>query len=105
MKQRISYALGAFGHDIYYATLSTYFMIFVTKSMFTGAPKDVQGKMIALVTTLVVAIRLIEIVFDPIIGGVIDNTKSRWGKFRPWLCIGGTVSAVCLAMLLLISLV
>lgn len=99
MRQRISYALGAFGHDIYYATLSTYFMIFVTKAMFTGAPKDVQGKMIALVTTLVVVIRLIEIVFDPIIGGVIDNTKSRWGKFRPWLCIGGTVSAVCLAML------
>ncbi|MCR3759796.1 glycoside-pentoside-hexuronide (GPH):cation symporter [Clostridium felsineum] len=99
MKQRISYALGAFGHDIYYATLSTYFMIFVTKAMFTGAPKDVQAKMIALVTTLVVGIRLVEIVFDPIIGGVIDNTKTKWGKFRPWLCVGGTVSAVCLAML------
>ncbi len=99
MKQRISYALGAFGHDIFYATLSTYFMIFVTKAMFTGAPADVQAKMIGLVTTLVVVIRLIEIVFDPIIGGVIDNTKTRWGKFRPWLCVGGTISAICLAML------
>lgn len=99
MKQRIAYALGAFGHDIYYATLSTYFMIFVTKAMFTGAPKETQVKMIGLVTTLVVGIRLVEIVFDPIIGGVIDNTKTRWGKFRPWLCFGGTVSAICLAML------
>jgi len=99
MKQRLAFAAGAFGHDIYYATLSTYFMLFVTKSMFEGAPKDVQTKMIGLVTALVVGIRLIEIVFDPIIGGIIDNTKTRWGKFRPWLCIGGTVSAICLAML------
>ena len=99
MKQRISYALGAFGHDIFYATLSTYFMIFVTKAMFTGASPDVQTKMIGLVTSLVVVIRLIEIVFDPLIGGVIDNTKSRFGKFRPWLCVGGTISAICLAML------
>ncbi|MDF2505788.1 glycoside-pentoside-hexuronide (GPH):cation symporter [Clostridium sp.] len=99
MKQKISYALGAFGHDIYYGTLSTYFMIFVTKSMFEGAPKATQAKMIALVTSLVVGIRLVEIVFDPIIGGIIDNTKTKWGKFRPWLCVGGTISALCLAML------
>lgn len=99
MKQKISYALGAFGHDIYYGTLSTYFMIFVTKAMFEGAPKATQAKMIALVTTLVVGIRLVEIVFDPIIGGIIDNTKTKWGKFRPWLCVGGTISAICLVML------
>jgi len=99
MKQRFAFAAGAFGHDIFYGTLSTYFMIFVTKSMFEGAPKETQMKMIGLVTALVVGIRLVEIIFDPIIGSVIDNTKTRWGKFRPWLCIGGTISAICLAML------
>ncbi|MBU3180067.1 glycoside-pentoside-hexuronide (GPH):cation symporter [Clostridium psychrophilum] len=99
MTQRLSFAAGAFGHDIFYATLSTYFMIFVTKSMFEGAPKATQMKMIGLVTSLVVGIRLVEIVFDPIIGSIIDNTKTRWGKFRPWLCIGGTISAICLALL------
>ena len=99
MKQRFAFAAGAFGHDIFYGTLSTYFMIFVTKSMFEGAPKAIQMKMIVLVTALVVGIRVAEIIFDPIIGSVIDNTKTRWGKFRPWLCIGGTISAICLAML------
>jgi lactose/raffinose/galactose permease len=99
MKQRFAFAIGAFGHDIYYAALSTYFMIFVTKAMFEGAPKATQIKMIGLVTTLVVGIRLVEIIFDPIIGSVIDNTKTRWGKFRPWLCVGGTISAICLALL------
>lgn len=55
--------------------------------------------MIVLVIILVVVIRLIEIVFDLIIGGVIDNIKLRWGKFCLWFCIGGIVSVVCLVML------
>lgn len=83
LKQRVSYALGAFGHDIFYATLSTYFMVFVTSAMFTGADKATTAKMIGIVTSLVVVIRLVEIIFDPIIGGVIDNTKTRFGKFKP----------------------
>ncbi|MGE6833857.1 glycoside-pentoside-hexuronide (GPH):cation symporter [Priestia megaterium] len=97
LKQRVSYALGAFGHDIFYAALSTYFMVFVTSAMFTGADKATTGKMIGIITSLVVVIRLVEIIFDPIIGGVIDNTKTRFGKFKPWLVIGGVVSSILLA--------
>ncbi|MGQ0512999.1 hypothetical protein ACT453_02700, partial [Bacillus sp. D-CC] len=59
--QRVSYALGAFGHDIFYVTLSTYFMVFVTSEMFTGADKATAGRMIGIVTSLIVVIRLIEI--------------------------------------------
>ncbi|MGX5573556.1 glycoside-pentoside-hexuronide (GPH):cation symporter [Bacillus toyonensis] len=96
LKQRVSYALGAFGHDIFYATLSTYFMVFVTSAMFTGADKATTGKMIGIITGLIVVIRLVQIVFDPLIGGVIDNTKTRFGKFKPWLVIGGVVSSIFL---------
>jgi lactose/raffinose/galactose permease len=99
MKQRISYALGAFGHDTFYVTLSTYFMIFVTSSMFEGASKATTAKMIGIVTSLVVGIRLVEIVFDPIIGGIIDNTRTKFGKFKPWLVIGGVVSSLLLMMI------
>ena len=92
MIQRMSYALGAFGHDTFYVTLSTYFMVFVTSQMFAGTDKA----MIATVTSLVVGIRLVEIIFDPLIGGVIDNTRTKYGKFKPWLVIGGIVSSVLL---------
>ncbi|MEY8351501.1 glycoside-pentoside-hexuronide (GPH):cation symporter [Bacillus cereus] len=98
-KQRISYALGAFGHDIFYATLSTYFMVFVTSAMFTGADKATTGKMIGIITSLIVVIRLVQIIFDPLIGGVIDNTKTRFGKFKPWLIIGGVVSSILLVFI------
>ena len=99
MKQRIAYALGAFGHDTYYVTLSTYFMVFVTSCMFNGADKATTAKMIGIVTSLVVGIRLVEIVFDPIIGGIIDNTRTKFGKFKPWIVIGGVISSAVLIIL------
>lgn len=77
-KQRISYALGAFGHDSYYVTLSTYFILFVSSSMFDGLPNEYA--LIGIVTSLVVGIRLVEIFFDPLIGNVIDNTETNHSK-------------------------
>ena len=41
MKSRLSYSAGAFGNDVFYATLSTYFIMFVTTHLFnTGDPKQ-----------------------------------------------------------------
>lgn len=97
-KQRIGYALGAFGHDTYYVTLSTYFIIFVTSVMFSGAGRNTD-RLIGIVTSMVVIIRLIEIIFDPIIGNVIDNTRSKYGKFKPWLVVGGVVSGLLLIII------
>ncbi len=96
MKQRFSYAFGAFGHDAYYVTLSTYFMIFVTSTLFAGSDKATESEYIGIVTSLVVGIRLVEIIFDPIIGSIIDNTRTKFGKFKPWLVIGGVVSGISL---------
>ena len=97
MKQRLSYALGAVGHDTYYYAISTFFIAFVTGQMFTNSPH--KDAMISLVTGLVVIIRLVEIIFDPIIGGFIDNTNTRIGKFKPWLIAGGLVSSIMIVLM------
>jgi Na+/melibiose symporter-like transporter len=34
-------------------------------------------------------VRLIDIMFDPFIGGLMDRTRTQWGRFRPWLVMGG----------------
>ncbi|OEZ36175.1 hypothetical protein A6B36_02460 [Lactiplantibacillus plantarum] len=82
IKQYTSYAFGAFGHDAFYATLSTYFMLFVTSQLFDTSNKAFDTKMISYVTILMTVIRIIEIAFDPLIGGAVDNTETRWGKFK-----------------------
>ena len=81
IKQYVSYALGAFGHDAFYATLNTYFAIFVTSALFVGKGSAAEA---GIVTSMVVIIRLIEIAFDPMIGGMVDNTDTKIGKFKPW---------------------
>ena len=99
VKQYLSYAAGAFGHDAFYATLSTYFMMFVTSQLFNTSDAGFNDKMIGWVTGLIVALRVVEIIFDPVIGGVVDNTRTRWGKFKPWLVVAGLISSVLLIVI------
>ncbi|MGP4117631.1 glycoside-pentoside-hexuronide (GPH):cation symporter [Levilactobacillus zymae] len=96
MKQYLAYAFGTFGHDAFYNTLSIYFMMFLTSQLFTGGADE---KMVGLVTLIVVVIRIGEIMFDPMIGGVVDNTETRWGKFRPWIMAGSIVASIGLIIL------
>ena len=55
--------------------------------------------MISIVTLIIMCLRFVELFIDPFIGNAIDRTKTRWGHFRPWVVIGGTVSAVILLLL------
>ena len=45
-----------------------------------------------------VVIRIAEIFIDPLLGNIVDNTNTKWGRFKPWQLIGGTVSAVLLVL-------
>lgn len=101
-KTLFSYAAGAFGHDVFYAALSSYLIMFITSQLFnssTGGGEGYSEKMIAIVATMLFVLRFVELLIDPIIGGVVDNTRTRWGKFKPWILFGGTVGSVCIALL------
>lgn len=102
-KTLFSYACGAFGHDVFYAALSSYLIMFITSQLFnpgqTGISEATSEKMIAIVTTMLFVLRFVELIIDPMIGGVVDNTKSRFGKFKPWILFGGTIGSVCIVFL------
>jgi lactose/raffinose/galactose permease len=94
-----NFAFANIGGSAVYMTFGTYFMVYVTSAMFTGVPKAQANKLIAMITGLIFIIRLVEIFIDPIIGNIIDNTNTRWGKFKPWLIGAGTISSLLLALL------
>ncbi|MGI1808604.1 PTS sugar transporter subunit IIA [Pediococcus pentosaceus] len=96
---RLAYSFGAFGHDAFYATLSTYFIMFVTSHLFDKSSGAQGTKMIAYITMIIAALRFVELTIDPLIGNAIDNTNSRWGHFKPWIVTGGTIGSVVLALL------
>ena len=97
--QRIAYACGTFGHDVFYAMIGTYFMIFVTSNLFNSDDPTNDAYMIGIVTTIILVLRIAELFVDPFIGNIIDKTKTRWGRFKPWVLGGAVIAAVTLAML------
>ena len=49
--------------------------------------------------TVILVIRVAELFIDPFIGNTIDKTNTRWGRFKPWVIVGGFVAALSLAIL------
>ena len=99
LMQRIAYACGTFGHDIFYAMVSTYFIMFITSNLFNTEDQSHNEYMIGIIMTVILVIRVAELFIDPFIGNTIDKTNTRWGRFKPWVIVGGFVAALSLAIL------
>lgn len=96
---RIAYSFGAFGHDMFYGMLSTYFMMFITGHLFSNNAGNDAARMVEYITIIIMALRIVELIIDPYIGNVIDKTDTRWGHFKPWVVGGGVISAISIALL------
>ena len=95
---RVAYSFGNVGQSAFYNALSTYFIVYVTSSLFAGVDKGVATKLIGIITGLVVVIRIAEIFIDPLLGNIIDNTTTKWGRFRPWQFLAGAISSVLIVL-------
>ncbi|HEX5775396.1 MAG TPA: MFS transporter, partial [Caulobacteraceae bacterium] len=57
------------------------------------------GLPLAAVGAAFMGVRLLDILFDPFIGGIMDRTRSKWGRFRPWLAAGAPLLLLATYML------
>lgn len=81
LREKLSYGFGDFASVLYWQTFMVYLTFFYTDVF--GLAAGVAGAMIGLS-------RMLDAFFDPVMGMVADRTKTRWGKFRPyllWLCV------------------
>ena len=79
VREKLVYTGGLMGQNMIYNFMSTYIMFFFT---------DLLGITPGAATAIVVAASLWDAVNDPMMGAIADKTRSRWGKFRPYLLFG-----------------
>ena len=52
------------------------------------------GLSLSVVGSAFLLVRLFDILLDPILGGMMDRTRTRWGRFRPWMAVGAPILMV-----------
>lgn len=87
------YSIGGVGRDLAYS-LYTYFLL--TFILYTKGVTDGQ---FAAISIIMIICRIWDGVNDPIMGGIIEKTRSKFGKFKPWILIGAITNAIVLVLI------
>ena len=87
------YALGTLGRDLLYNLFNGYLLSFC---VFT---KNLNTAQFTAITFIIIAARIFDALNDPIMGGIVENTRTKWGKYKPWQLIGAiSTSAVIVTL-------
>lgn len=79
VKMQIAYSLGGIPMNLPWILVSSYLMFFLT---------DIALVPAAVVSVLFLGVRAFDAINDPLIGIMADKTKSKWGRYRPWMFVG-----------------
>ncbi|HAT2609198.1 TPA: glycoside-pentoside-hexuronide family transporter [Kluyvera intermedia] len=79
VKEKIGYGMGDAASHIIFDNVMLYMMFFYT---------DIFGIPAGFVGTMFLLARALDAISDPCMGLIADRTRSRWGKFRPWILFG-----------------
>lgn len=88
--EKISYGLGAVGKDMVYMLSAGYILYYY---------QDVLGVSAIAMGMILMAARVFDAFNDPVMGVIVAKTKTKWGKFRPWLLIGTILNAIVLYLM------
>ena len=89
VKEKICYGIGSGGGNIITQILGTFLTAYYTDSVGIAA---------AAVGTMMLVARLLDGISDVMMGGIVDKTRTKWGKARPWILISAPV--ICIGLIL-----
>ena len=86
------FPLGTVGRDMVYNLINSYLLIFV---MLT---RNLTPAQLGVITAIMIAARVFDALNDPLMGNIVERTRTRWGKFKPWLVIGILSTSVVIVL-------
>ena len=86
------FPLGTVGRDMMYNLVTNFLLTYI---LFT---KGLDAAQLGAITAIMVAARVFDAANDPIMGNIIENTHTKWGKFKPWMVIGTVLSCIVVYM-------
>ena len=78
--QRIGFGAGDMAQNLIYQTVSIWLLFFYT---------NVYGISPAAAALMFLIVRLVDVIWDPLVGAFVDKSNPKWGKYRSWLILGG----------------
>ncbi|MBQ5473793.1 MAG: MFS transporter [Lachnospiraceae bacterium] len=89
-RNKVAFCIGAFGKDVVYMLITSYLLYYYNTVLKMNA---------SFIGTVLMGARVFDAFNDPIMGIVVAKTKTKWGRFRPWILAGSVLNAVtCYAL-------
>lgn len=92
-RNKYCFGLGTIGRDAVYSLISMYFITYLTETV------GLADHELAIIGALMVVFRVFDALNDPVMGTIVDNTNTRWGKFKPWIVFGALISGILTILL------
>jgi len=97
-KNMLMFSLGTIGRDFLYFLFNSFLMTFI---LFT---KTTDNKMLMVVGAIIVVARIFDALNDPIMGGIVENTRTKWGKYKPWQLLGAVLTGAVIISVFCVKL-
>lgn len=94
----LMFSLGTIGRDFLYFLFNSFLMTFI---LFT---KTTDNKMLMVVGAIIVVARIFDALNDPIMGGIVENTRTKWGKYKPWQLLGAVLTGAVIISVFCVKL-
>jgi melibiose permease/lactose/raffinose/galactose permease len=92
-RNKYCFGLGTVGRDMFYTMESMFLMIYLTEVL------HLPDSTLLVMTGILTVLRIFDAFNDPIMGVVVDNTRGRWGKFKPCILVGALGAGVFLILM------
>ena len=86
-KEAVAYGIAGFGQNFICTIIGSYLTVFMTDALLFGAEGVKVGAMEGAIAVafLMLGTRIFDACNDPIMGSIVDKTRTKWGKCRPYL--------------------